>query len=313
MTENQDVDLTLENAARHDWLAAAGRPDRSIVRGGYQRLTDFRASASDPDAGLMPGAFNKAHLGYHTHYVVDGGKARIILGVLVTPSSVMENQPMLDMLWRARFRWRLRPHQVTGDTTYGTVENIVPIEDAGIRAYVPLADFTNRTPFYGKDRFRYDTEQDVYWCPEEHALRRHAWHSTERAFIYRAEAATCNACPVKEACTTGQQGRTLRRSIFTDYLERVRGYHATAAYEKAINKRKVWVEPLFGEAKQWHGLERFRLRRLERVNSEALLIAAGQNIKRLLAGRRFGPDPADENRIRAILTRNWSSLRPFSI
>ncbi len=57
------------------------------------------------------------------------------------------------------------------------------------------------------------------------------------------------------------------------------------------------MEPLFGEAKQWHGLERFRLRRLERVNSEALLIAAGQNIKRLLARGRFGLDPDDDNRV----------------
>jgi hypothetical protein len=307
------VALAEVHADGHNWLAAAGRPDRSIVRGGYQRLTDFRASASDPDAGLMPGPFRTAHMGYHTHYVVDGGKARIILGVLVTPSSVMENQPMLDLLWRARFRWRLRPRQVTGDTTYGTIENIVPIEDAGIRAYVPLADFTHRTPYYGKDRFHYDAEQDVYWCPEEHALQRYAWHKTERAFIYRAEAATCNACPVKEACTTGQQGRTLRRSIFTDYLERVQGYHVTAAYEKAINKRKVWVEPLFGEAKQWHGLGRFRLRRLERVNIEALLIAAGQNIKRLLAGRRFGSDPGDENRVGQVMAHLTRSTAPMFV
>lgn len=44
-------------------------------------------------------------LGYHTHYVVDGGKARIILNVLVTPSEVMDNQPMRDLLWRTRFRF----------------------------------------------------------------------------------------------------------------------------------------------------------------------------------------------------------------
>ncbi len=43
------------------------------------------------------------------------------------------------------------------------------------------------------------------------------------------------------------------------------------------------MEPLFGEAKDWHGLRRFRLRRLEKVNAEALMIAAGQNIKRLMA------------------------------
>jgi hypothetical protein len=102
----------------------------------------------------------------HTPSVVDGGKQRIILGVLVTPSEVMENQPMLDLLWRARFRWRLWPHQVTGDTTYGTVENIVAVEQQHLRAYVPLPDFDHRTPFYGKDRFQYDPDQDVYRCPQ---------------------------------------------------------------------------------------------------------------------------------------------------
>jgi hypothetical protein len=49
------------------------------------------------------------------------------------------------------------------------------------------------------------------------------------------------------------------------------------------------VEPLFAEAKDWHGLRRFRLRRLEKVNIEALLIASGQNIKRLVAARERGP------------------------
>ena len=31
----------------------------------------------------------------------------IILGVLVAPFEVTENKPMLEMLWRALFRWRL--------------------------------------------------------------------------------------------------------------------------------------------------------------------------------------------------------------
>jgi hypothetical protein len=30
-------------------------------------------------------------LGYHDHYVVDGGKARVILAALVTPTDVMES------------------------------------------------------------------------------------------------------------------------------------------------------------------------------------------------------------------------------
>ena len=111
--------------------------------------------------------------------------------------------------------------------------------------------------------------------------------------VYRADAATCNACPLKARCTESSRGRIVHRSLHADYLEQVRGYHATEAYKKAMRKRQVWVEPLFAEAKLWHGLRRFRLRGLQNVNIEGLLIAAGQNLKRLLAatgwGRRHAP------------------------
>jgi hypothetical protein len=40
---------------------------------------------------------------------------------------------------------------------------------------------------------------------------------------------------------------------------------------------------LFAETKDRHGMRRFQPRKLERVNIEALLIASGQNAKRLLA------------------------------
>ena len=73
------------------------------------------------------------------------------------------------------------------------------------------------------------------------------------------------------------------------YVDRVRAYRETEPYHKALCKRKVWVEPLFAEAKDWHGMRKFRLRRLERVNQEALMIAAGQNVKRLLAFGDRGP------------------------
>src|SRR3712207_5826065 len=227
-------------------------------------------------------------IGYHTHYAVDGGKARIILNVLVTPSEVMDNQPMLDLLWHCRFRWQLPLAQVTGDTRYGTAENIVAIENAGIHAYVPLPDFDGRTPFFGKHAFTYDAAQDVYRCPNGALLRRRKAKYTERELVYQAEALICNACPLKTKCTESDQGRRVHRSFDEPYLDRVRTYHRTEPYTKALRKRQVWVEPLFGEAKAWHGLARFRLRLLEKVNIEALVIGAGQNLKRLLSWRGWG-------------------------
>lgn len=280
-----EVELAATNAARHDWIAELGHQERDVVNGYYQRQADIWVNTTDPDATMMHKKGGGSAMGYHTHYAVDGGKARIILTALVTSSEVMDNQPMQDLLWHSRFRWHLPLEQVTGDTKYGTAENIVAIEEAGLRAYIPLTDFDKRSLLFGKQRFSYDAERDQYICPGGSRLPRQKAEYTQRIVVYRAEAATCNACPLKAKCTTSDNGRSVARSFDEEYLERVRGYHETEGYKKALRKRKVWVEPLFGEGKQWHGMERFRLRHLEKVNIEALVTASGQNLKRLLSWR----------------------------
>ncbi len=129
-----------------NWIGRLGRPANREPNSAYQRIADLRVSTTDPDATLMRKKGGRgAHLGYHTHYAVDGGKTRIILKALVTPAEVQDNQPMLDLLWRVCFRWHLRPKQITGDTKYGTIENIVAVEQQGIRAYVPLPNWENKT------------------------------------------------------------------------------------------------------------------------------------------------------------------------
>jgi hypothetical protein len=213
----------------------------------------------------------------------------VILQALVTPADVTENQPMLDLLWRTRFRWRARVRRVTGDAKYGTKEIIAAVEKGAIRAYVSMSDFEKKSPYYGASRFVYEPEKDLYRCPRRKPLRLYTHSYTERLSRYRADPETCNACPSKPECTPGDSWRLVRRSFDERFLERVRAYRGTEPYEKALRKRRVWVEPMFGEAKEWHGMRRFRLRTLRRVNVEALVIAAGQNIKRLLAFSGRGP------------------------
>ena len=266
-------------------------PRRPATRG-YRRRSDARVSTTDPDAAPLRTG-EGARLGYRDHYVVDGGRARVILAALVTPGDVQDNAPMLDLLHRVRFRWRLRPERAIADAKYGTAENIRGLEAAGLRPFVSLPDLDRRGTRFGISRFAYDPARDEYRCPQGQPLRRGSTKYTEQAVVYQASAAACNACPLKPACTTSDHGRQVYRSFHTELLDRVRALHATAAYHRAMRKRAVWVEPLFGEAKDWHGLRRFRLRRLWRVNCEALLVAAGQNLKRWLShtgwGHRHGP------------------------
>jgi len=203
----------------------------------------------------------------------------------------MENQPMRDLLWHTRFRWYLWPHHVTGDTTYGTIENITAVEREGIRAYVSLPNYEERTGRFPKSRFIYDAERDVYRCPQGEELRRYVYSRSDEKIKYRADKRVCAACPVREHCTNSKEGRKIERSFDEEYVERVRGYAETEGYQKAVRKRRVWIEPLFGEAKDWHGLRRFRLRRLAKVNIEALVVASGQNVKRLVNAGRWRDRP----------------------
>jgi hypothetical protein len=106
----------------------------------------------------------------------------------------------------------------------------------------------------------------------------------------------------------GRAARTERGRILDEFCA-VTGYHQTVAYRKAMRKRSAWVEPLFGEAKQWHGLHRFRLRGLAKANSEGLRVAAGRNLKRWLAAQGWGRRLAPCGRLLAQ-SRHRSALPP---
>jgi transposase len=252
----------------------------------YKRITDEKVSLTDPDAAPMRAqGGGSAVLGYRDHYIVDGGKARIILSALVAPASIMDNTPLLDLIDWTCSRWHLEPKIATGDAKYGTVPNIVGLGERGIKAYLPTPDLSKRSEYYSSDLFQYDAENDQYICPQEHILPLWSRRKSEENFVYRAEAKVCDACPVKEECTGSKSGRHIFRSFHQEYIDKVKAYHETKAYKKAMRKRSVWVEPLFGEAKDFHRLRRFRLRGLQKVNIEGMMIAAGQNLKRLIKHR----------------------------
>lgn len=76
-----------------------------------------------------------------------------------------------------------------------------------------------------------------------------------------------------------------------DEHARVRMRARSLGYKLSQRARKK-IEELFGEAKDWHGLRRFRRRRLERVRQEALLIGWVLNLKRLAKALAMRPEPA---------------------
>ncbi|MCZ7546758.1 MAG: transposase [Anaerolineae bacterium] len=174
-----------------------------------------------------------------------------------------------------------------------------------MRAFMPPHDQAHeQKASFSPDRVSTTTPRTTATiCPQGHPLPFKYTVTSTQVHVYRARKRTCDACPVQAQCRTGKYVRSVSRSIFEDYVERAQAYQATEAYRKAQRKRQVWVEPLFGEAKQWHRLRRFRLRGLFKVNVEGLMTAAGQNIKRLLKAKRWPKrhDPAGAEALQPLL------------
>jgi len=292
----QTTDGAPEEPTRWDLLETCRLDPHRPPSGPYQRISDRKVSRTDPDAAAMQLRDGRTVLGYQDHYLVDGGKARIILHAFVTPGDVAENMVLLDQLTRTMFRRKLQPKRLIADAKYATTPNIRTLEDADIRAYVPLPEWDKSSSRFKRAAFTYEPGENIYRCPQGETLHLRWTDRKGEQWLYRARATACNGCAVKEKCTTSNQGRLLRRSFHEPYLERVRGYRDMLAFKRAMRKRSIWVEGLFAEAKQWHGLHRFRLRGLVNVNIQALVVATGQNLKRWLSatgwGRRSFPGAA---------------------
>lgn len=59
--------------------------------------------------------------------------------------------------------------------------------------------------------FTYHPERDIWKCPEEQHLFPVYSDTAKGLTVYRAPAATCNACPSKAACTDSDHGREIER------------------------------------------------------------------------------------------------------
>ena len=109
------------------------------------------------------------------------------------------------------------------DTGYYSAPEIKNCVDAGIGVYIKKGKSNNQTKEngYRKDKFVYDSERDVYTCPEGKEL--HFFENTSKNGLkYRKYKCTaCKHCPKKQFCTTSVSGRNIQRREYEAVLEQV--------------------------------------------------------------------------------------------
>ena len=134
---------------------------------------------------------------------------------------------------------------------------------------------------YGKYKFKYIPDWDVYICPERNYLE---YVTTDRNGYreYKCKNDRCANCPRREECLSEKQKtKSLRRHVWEDYRDEVYVFTHTDEGKEIYAKRKEKIERSFAESKELHGLRYCRMRGNERVSEQCLLTAAVQNMKKI--------------------------------
>jgi len=281
---------------------------REEIRQGENRYL----STTDPDASIVNRG--KPKLSYQVHRAVDG-KSEVITATETTAGDVNEAHKMIPLLESHHLNTGIKADTVVADSKYGTIENFLACHDSGIEAHMPdlkesLVKRRDKVDIFSEERFEYDRESDTYRCPAGNRLKPKSLHMNRRSRDYAAPKKLCASCNLREQCTKNKSGRTIKRHLRQEALERMREASRSGNAKRDIKTRQHLMERSYARG-TWYGFDRARWRGLWRVEIQEYLIAAIQNIQVLF---RYGsylkrsPSVMMEQ-IKGAVTRR---LRPFS-
>jgi transposase len=238
-----------------------------------------QVSVTDPDTRKMPTAHGMI-VGYNAQMAVDA-KHKLIAADDVT-NEVTDYQQLANVALAAKANLEIKQAEVVADAGYYNAAEVDRCTEQGLTPYVPKADTSANTArgLYGKSRFKYDEQKDVYVCPAGAELthRFNTYELGRELRYYRAS--DCKGCALKPQCTRNKANRTITREANEGLME------AMAARMKAepwkFKLRKTLAEHPFGTIKRWFGYTHFLLKGLEKVRTEWSLTTLAYNLKRLL-------------------------------
>jgi hypothetical protein len=184
-----------------------------------------------------------------------------------------------------------RLHQLTGrtlnellvDCGYVTGMDLAECRVQGVILYGPWKENDWSRPKaparFSKDRFTWHGDLDSYECPAGQFLKRSGCHTRVCSggrevveWTYRGDAQTCQACPLREKCTTSQKsGRSVQRSEHEELIIAHRAWMETAEAKTVYRLRGQTIEIVFADVKEHRGLRRFSGHGLARVRAEFAL------------------------------------------
>ena len=243
-------------------------------------------STTDPESGLMnrPGKPNA--FCYLNHQTSDA-ESGIITDVFVTPGNVNDCTPHTSRLETQIDKFGFETEAVCADAGYDNSEVYDAMLRRGIRTYIPKKRKPNNTPSYTEgfepEAFTYDSEEDVYICPQGKILAYSCYNKKGQKKRYLAARKDCSNCPCRQQCIgSSKNSRMVERMLHEEARQEQAKNRNTPEYFAALRLRKIWCEGNFSHQKAEHNLRRTYKRGIERVTEQCLLSACAMNLIRLV-------------------------------
>lgn len=240
-------------------------------------------STTDPDARMMDNKKNGLEVNYNVQIAADS-KNKLIIETEVT-NSPCDQGHLNSMVQASKEELGLSEKdkiEVLADKGYYQAEDLIKCEENGTITYVTHQVYSNATgdSNYYSNKFKYDSKEDIYICPEGQSLYRINHKTAFPAQIKYKNLNACKNCPQKEKCTKSSKGRVINRSKHQDFLDIVD--ERTLENIDKYRQRQMLVEHQFGTVKRAMNAGYFLTRGLESVRAEAALIFLAYNMKRVI-------------------------------
>ena len=247
-------------------------------------------SRTDPDATLASkhggGVFTMAEPRYKSHRAVDD-RCGVITAVEITPGHIFDGACAVALAEQHHRVTGTGAETVVADRHYGTRENIRALQALGIRTHLQITrskGLAARKGIFHANDFKYDFATDTYRCPANQTLTRRGHDSLRQLTRFTADTNVCRSCPLRAQCTTAATGpKSIEHPDGYELLIKGWAQAKSAEAKRDLRRRMTLIEGSFGQATLSHHFKRARWRRLWRQRIQDHLIAAVQNVKKLIA------------------------------
>ncbi|WP_274655633.1 IS1182 family transposase [Paenibacillus humicola] len=244
---------------------------------------EIKVSTTDPESGYMVRCDGKPEgFFYLDHRTVDH-KFNIITDVHVTAGNLHDSVPYVGRLKHQvdKFGFGETLEAVALDAGYLTAPICKALQDMNVFAVIGGRAYTPVKGLMKKWQFKYDSEKNVYRCPEKHELK-YSTTNREGYREYKSDPKICQNCPLLASCTRSKnKQKVITRHVWEDSKEWVRFNRLSRSGKYLYRLRYQTIERSFADAKELHGLRYCRFRGKAKVQEQALMTATAQNIKKI--------------------------------